>query len=128
MVVSESILGIYLGSINVLGDSICAGIVDYLSKDDLQAMEDEESKTDVLDEPKQNGGNYLQIFFHHISLNHYISRSVMCVSVNVHTCTIVHVGEFNTPTVTSAATPGILPPLQDVRTLYNCLKLPLNFQ
>ena len=57
--VSESILGIYLGSINVLGDSICAGIVDYLSKDDLQAMEDEESKTDVLDEPKQNGGNYL---------------------------------------------------------------------
>ena len=47
----------------------------------------------------------------------------MCVSVNVHTCTIVHVGEFNTPTVTSAATQEILPPLQDVRTLYNCLKL-----
>ena len=47
----------------------------------------------------------------------------MCVSVNVHTCTIVHVGEFNIPTVTSAATQEILPPLQDVRTLYNCLKL-----
>ena len=62
----------------MLGDSIGAGIVDYLSKDDLQAMEDEESKTDVLDEPKQNGGNYLQIFFH-ISLNHYICRS--CVSL-----------------------------------------------
>ena len=42
----------------MLGDSIGAGIVDHLSKDDLQAMEDEESKTDVLDEPKQNGGNY----------------------------------------------------------------------
>ena len=52
----------------------------------------------------------------------------MCVSVNVHTCTIVHVGEFNIPTVTSAATQEILPPLQDVRTLYNCLKLQLNFQ
>ena len=45
-------------AINLLGDSIGAGIVDYLSKDDLQAMEDEESKTDVLDEPKQNGGNF----------------------------------------------------------------------
>ena len=49
----------------MLGDSFVAGIVDYLRKDDLKAMEDEdeESKTDVLDEPKQNGGNYLQIFF-----------------------------------------------------------------
>ena len=53
---------------------------------------------------------------------------VICVSVIVHTCTIVHVGEFNTPTVTSAATQEILPHLQDVRTLYNCLKLQLNFQ
>ena len=60
-------------AINVLGDSIGAGIVDHLSKDDLQAMEDEESKTDVLDEPKQNGGNYLLEIFH-TSLNRYISR------------------------------------------------------
>ena len=58
----------------MLGDSIGAGIVDHLSKDDLQAMGDEESKTDVLDEPKQNGGNYLLDFFH-ISLNRHISRS-----------------------------------------------------
>ena len=62
----------------MLGDSIGAGIVDHLSKDDLQAMEDEESKADVLDEPKQNGGNYLLEIFH-ISLNRYISRS--CVSL-----------------------------------------------
>ena len=48
----------------MLGDSIGAGIVDYLSKDDLQAMEDEESKTDVLDEPKQNGGNFKLETYH----------------------------------------------------------------
>ena len=105
----------------MLGDSIGAGIVDHLSKDDLQAMEDEERNTDVLDEPKQNGGNYLlEIFSYIIKSLHF---QVICVSVIVHTCTIVHVEEFNTPTVTSAATQEILPPLQDVRTLYNCLKL-----
>ena len=48
-------------AINVLGDSIGAGIVNHLSNDDLESMNDEERKTDVLDEPKQNGGNYLSI-------------------------------------------------------------------
>ena len=61
-------------------------------------------------------------FLHHI-IKSLLYLQVICVSVIVHTCTIVHVGEFNTPTVTSAATQEILPPLQDVRTLYNCLKL-----
>ena len=48
----------------MLGDSIGAGIVDLLSKDDLESMNDEERKTDVLDEPKQNGGNFKLETYH----------------------------------------------------------------
>ena len=58
-----------------------------------------------------------KLIIHHINKS-LLYFQVICVSVIVHTCTTVLVVEFNTPTVTSAATPGILPLLQDVRTLY----------
>lgn len=44
-------------AINVLGDSLGAGIVYHLSKDDLNNMTPMEDLNSVLDEPKKNGGN-----------------------------------------------------------------------
>ena len=44
-------------AINVLGDSLGAGIVYHLSKDDLSNMTPMEDLNSVLDEPKKNGGN-----------------------------------------------------------------------
>ena len=44
-------------AINVLGDSLGAGLVYHLSKDDLEEMGDVENMADTRDEPKQSGGN-----------------------------------------------------------------------
>lgn len=44
-------------AINVMGDSLGAGIVYHLSKDDLSNMTPMEDLNSVLDEPKKNGGN-----------------------------------------------------------------------
>ena len=41
----------------MLGDSLGAGIVYHLSKDDLEEMGDVENMADTRDEPKQSGGN-----------------------------------------------------------------------
>ena len=41
----------------MLGDSLGAGIVYHLSKDDLEEMGDVENMADIRAEPKQNGGN-----------------------------------------------------------------------
>lgn len=40
-----------------MGDSLGAGIVYHLSKDDLSNMTPMEDLNSVLDEPKKNGGN-----------------------------------------------------------------------
>ena len=41
----------------MLGDSLGAGIVYHLSKNDLEEMGDVENMADTRDEPKQSGGN-----------------------------------------------------------------------
>ena len=44
-------------AINVMGDSLGAGIVYHLSKEDLDTVQPLDDLNSVVEEPKRNGGN-----------------------------------------------------------------------